>query len=57
MPWQVTVNADQVVLPDGRAYNNGDTPILTDEQYYSIDTSLIGTLITAPTEVAILTKV
>lgn len=46
MAHQVTVNADNVVLPDGNTYNTGDVVTLTDEQYGDLDSTAVsgGTL-------------
>lgn len=37
MARKVTVNADNVVLPDGNTYNTGDVVNLTQEQYNELD--------------------
>lgn len=42
MPWTITIRGDNVSLPNGRVYQDGDTPTITDEDYYDIDPALIG---------------
>ena len=51
MARSVTVNADNVTLPDGGTYNTGDTVTLTDEQFQEIAATALGDEVTDNGEV------
>ncbi len=38
----VTINQDNVMLPDGRLYQTADTAVLTEEQFLQIDPDQVG---------------
>lgn len=46
MARKVTVNADNVVLPDGNTYNTGDVATLTQEQYNELDSGALSSTVT-----------
>ena len=40
--YNVTVNANNVMLPNGRLYQNADTAVLTKEEFFKVDPAQVG---------------